>query len=45
MARLEHAQKRTKVAVHMANRFVRHRLARAGRGLNRTWGPSQGGPN
>ena len=44
MARLEHAQKRQKVAVQMANRFTRHRLERAGRGLNRTWGPGQGGP-
>jgi hypothetical protein len=29
----------------MADRFVRHRLARVQRGYNRMWGPGQGGPN
>lgn len=44
MLREEHAQRRKKVPVQMATRFTRHRMARAGRGLNNTWGPSQGGP-
>lgn len=42
---LEHAQRRVKVPVRMANRFTRHRLQRAGRGYNNTWGPGAGGPN
>jgi hypothetical protein len=42
--RLEHWQKRKKMPMRMAARFTRHRMIRATRGLNRNWGPSQGGP-
>lgn len=43
--RLEHMQRRPQARLQMADRFTRHRMTRASRGLNRTWGPSQGGPN
>ena len=36
---------RKKPKLMMDDRFTRHRIARAGRGLNRYWGPGQGGPN
>lgn len=42
---VEHAQRRVKVPVKMADRFTRHRLARASRGFNNAWGPGAGGPN
>lgn len=45
MLRIEHQQRRPKVKVRMATRFTRHRMARAARGLNNSWGPGQGGPN
>lgn len=45
MLLLEHTQRRTKTKVRMASRFVRHRMARAARGLNPYWGPGAGGPN
>lgn len=43
--RVEYQQRRIKTPVKMAERFTRHRLSRAGRGLNNYWGPGQGGPN
>lgn len=43
---VEHAQRREKPTMRMADRFTRHRLARASRGLNTTWrGGEPGGPN
>lgn len=42
---VEHAQRRVKVRVQMADRFTRHRLQRASRGFNNAWGPGAGGPN
>lgn len=45
MLLLEHSQKRQKTKIRMASRFVRHRMARAARGLNPYWGPGAGGPN
>jgi hypothetical protein len=41
----EHARRRQKTPIRMAARFNRHRMARAGRGLNNYWGPGLGGPN
>jgi hypothetical protein len=45
MLLLEHSQKRPKATMRMADRFVRHRMARAARGRNNNWGPGMGGPN
>ena len=42
---VEHGRRRQKQAVKMADRFTRHRMARATRGQNNNWGPGQGGPN
>ena len=43
---IEHAQRRVKVPLRMASRFVRHRLERASRGMNSSWrGGIPGGPN
>lgn len=42
---VEHAQRREKPKMRMADRFTRHRFARATRGWSNTWGPGQGGPN
>ncbi len=42
---VEHAQRRVKVKIFMADRFTRHRLQRASRGFNNAWGPGAGGPN
>lgn len=41
----EHAQRRPKVAMKMADRFTRHRSARATRGSRGAWGIGAGGPN
>lgn len=43
LLRVEHMQRRVKTPVRMAEKYTRHRMARATRG--RTWGPGQGGPN
>ncbi len=45
LLRIEHQQRRPIVAIKMAPRFSRHRMARATRSLNRNWGPDQGGPS
>lgn len=42
---VEHAQRRVKTPIRMADRFTRHRLNRASRGTNNSWGPGAGGPN
>jgi hypothetical protein len=43
---VEHAQRRKIVAMKMADRFTRHRLERANRGMNSSWrGSTPGGPN
>lgn len=42
---VEHAQRRVKTPIRMADRFTRHRLQRASRGFNNAWGPGAGGPN
>ena len=42
---VDHMRRRGPVALGMAGRFTRHRLARVQRGLGNYWGPGQGGPN
>ena len=42
---VDHARRRGPVALTVAGRFTRHRLARTQRGLGNYWGPGQGGPN
>ena len=43
---VEHTQRRVKTTMKMADRFTRHRLARAGRGSGSNWrGGTPGGPN
>jgi len=43
--RVEYQQRRPLSAVKMADRFTRHRMNRANRGYNNTWGIGRGGPN
>jgi hypothetical protein len=45
LLRVEHGERRKKPVLRMAERFTRHRMARASRGLSNGWGPGQGGPN
>lgn len=45
LLRVEHQQRRKPTPLRMHQRFTRHRLERAGRGLINYWGPGQGGPN
>lgn len=44
LLRVEHAQRRKKRPLQMADRFTRHRLARAGRNYSSSWRHGQGGP-
>jgi hypothetical protein len=46
LLRVEHQQRRVKTSLKMADRFTRHRLARAARGMASAWrGGTPGGPN
>lgn len=46
MLLVEHAQRRVRAPVRMADRFTRHRLARASRGVGSSWrGGTPGGAN
>lgn len=45
LIRIEHQQRRKIAPVKMADRFTRHRMARASRTMNSTWGRGAGGPN
>lgn len=46
LLRVEHQQRRVKTSLKMADRFTRHRLARAARGMQNAWrGGTPGGPN
>lgn len=45
LLRVEHGERRKKPVLRMADRFTRHRMARASRGVLNGWGYGQGGPN
>ena len=44
LLRVEHQQRRKMTPVKLASRFTRHRMARASRTMNSTWGRGAGGP-